>query len=316
VARESLLVKVRSHLSIPARRRTQEVVDGEYGSIHRGRSMDFDDLREYVLGDDVKDIDWKATARTGRPLIKRYIASRRHAVLLVVDTGRTMAALADAETTKRDVVVLAAGALGHIAMRHGDAVGLVAGPIAGPIGGWGAARVANSEHIVYVPPRRDDLHLERLLRTIDDGIDVDGEPSRFHALLHFVAKHVHRRSIVVAISDDVGIDARDERMLHRLAAQHEVLHCTVGDVAITEPRLAGAELRAVGTSAIVPAYFRAHSGLHDDLGVLAQRRERATQAVLATAGVASVRLNGEATVVASILDLLERQRLFGAGRQR
>ena len=139
--------------------------------------MDFDDLREYVLGDDVKDIDWKATARAGRPLIKRYVATRRHAVLLVVDTGRTMAALADATCTKRDVAVLAAGAIGHIAMRHGDAVGLVAGPIAGTLGGWGA-HVTNSQHIVYVPPRRDDLHLERLLRTIHDGIDLDGEPSR------------------------------------------------------------------------------------------------------------------------------------------
>ena len=50
------------------------MLDGEHGSIHKGRSMDFDDLREYVLGDDVKDLDWKATARSGRPLVKRFVA--------------------------------------------------------------------------------------------------------------------------------------------------------------------------------------------------------------------------------------------------
>jgi uncharacterized protein (DUF58 family) len=315
VPRESLLVKVRAHLAIPARRRTQDVIDGEYGSIHRGRSMDFDDLREYVLGDDVKDIDWKATARAGRPLIKRYVATRRHAVLLVVDTGRTMAALGDAESSKRDIAVLTAGAIGHIATRHGDSVGLVAGPITGDLGGW-SAHVGNSQHIVYVPPRRDDLHLERLLRTIHDGIDVDGDPSQLNNLLTYVAKHFQRRMIVVVISDDVDLDDRDGRLLRRLAAQHEVLHCTVGDVPMTEPALAGTTLRVVGTTATIPAFFRADRELHDDLGALARQRQRTTQAVLARAGVASTRLSGEATVLRTIIELLERQRLFGVGSNR
>jgi uncharacterized protein (DUF58 family) len=315
VKRESLLVKVRAQLAIPARRPTQDVIDGEYGSIHRGRSMDFDDLREYVLGDDVKDIDWKATARAGRPLIKRYVATRRHAVLLVVDTGRTMAALADARSPKRDVAVLAAGAIGDIAMRHGDAVGLVAGPISGPIGGWGAY-VGNVHHIAYVPPRRDELHLERLLRSIHDAIDLDGEPSDVTSLLEYVARHFNRRMIVVVISDDVGLDADDERMLRRLAAQHEVLHCTIGDVAMTEPALAGETLRVVGTPVTIPPFFRADAALHDDLDSLAARRQQARQAVLDRVGVSSARLAGERTVVASIVELLERQRLFGTGAHR
>jgi uncharacterized protein (DUF58 family) len=315
VPQQSLLVKVRAHLAIPARRPTQDVVDGEYGSIHRGRSMDFDDLREYVLGDDVKDIDWKATARAGRPLVKRYVATRRHAVMLVVDTGRTMAALADPHSPKRDIAVLAAGVIGDIAMRHGDAVGLVAGPIAGELGGWGA-HVSNSRHIVYVPPRRDDVHLERILRTVHDGIDLGGEPSQVLGLLDYVARHFHRRMIVIVIGEDVVLGARDERMLRRLSAQHEVLHCTIGDVAMTEPALADVELRGVGTTALVPAFFRTHRGLHDDLRSIAEQRERSTQAALARAGVASVRVAGEATVVASIVDLLERQRLFGAGNHR
>jgi uncharacterized protein (DUF58 family) len=308
-------VKVRARLAIPARRRTQDLIEGKYGSIHRGRSMDFDDLREYVLGDDVKDSDWKATARAGRPLVKRYIATRRHAVVLVVDTGRTMAALGDVASPKRDVAVLAAGAIGHIAMRHGDSVGLVAGPITGDLGGWGA-HVSNNQHIVYVPPRRDDLHLERLLRTIHDGIDVDGEPSQVHDLLSYVAKHFHRRMIVIVICDDVDLDDGQVRLLRRLAAQHEVLHCTVGDVAMTEPALAGATLRVVGTTTTIPAFFRADAALHDDLGALAQQRQRTNQVRLARAGVASTRLAAEATVLRSIVDLLERQRLFGTGSNR
>ncbi|MGB2787690.1 MAG: DUF58 domain-containing protein, partial [Candidatus Saccharimonadaceae bacterium] len=88
----SLLVKVKAKMAIHAHEKVRGVLEGEYGSVFKGRSMDFDDLREYVVGDDIKDIDWKATARSGSTLIRRYIAIRKHNIMLVVDTGRDMAA--------------------------------------------------------------------------------------------------------------------------------------------------------------------------------------------------------------------------------
>ena len=124
----SLLRKVKAKTAVHAHRKVRSVLDGEHGSIHKGRSMDFDDLREYVLGDDVKDLDWKATARSGRPLVKRFVATRQHAITLVVDTGQSMSALADATSTKRDVAVFAAGVVAQLATRHGDLVGLLAAP--------------------------------------------------------------------------------------------------------------------------------------------------------------------------------------------
>ena len=311
--RESLLANVKARLAIPARRPTQEMLEGEYGSIHRGRSMDFDDLREYTLGDDVKDIDWKATARAGRPLIKRYVATRRHAVLLVVDTGRTMAALVDATSVKRDVAVLAAGVIGEIATGHGDSVGLVAGPVATAPAGRGG-RMGNAQHVVYLPPLRGDLHLERLLRSIHDAIDLDGEPSDNLGLLRYVAERFERRMILVVIADDDDFDDLHERALRRLAAQHEVLHCTVGDVAMTEPALADATLRSVETATTIPAFLRSHEGLHEDLMALAGRRDAVRRAVLARAGIGGVRLSNVEDVISSLLGLLERQRLFGTQR--
>ena len=77
--------------------------------------------------------------------------------------------------------------------------------------------------------------------------------------------------IIVVIADDVDLDERDERLLRRLAAQHEVLHCTVGDVAMTEPALADTALRVVGTTATIPAFFRVDTELHDDLAVARRR---------------------------------------------
>jgi uncharacterized protein (DUF58 family) len=115
---DELLHRVRTRLAIRAHRKVRGLLDGEYVSLFHGKSLDFDDLRAYVPGDDVKDIDWKATARVGSPLTKRYIATRKHAVLLIVDTGRDFAALSEAGTPKRDLAVLAAGVIGYLAVRH------------------------------------------------------------------------------------------------------------------------------------------------------------------------------------------------------
>jgi uncharacterized protein (DUF58 family) len=299
----SLLRTVKVKTALRARRKVRSVLDGEHGSIHKGRSMEFDDLREYVLGDDVKDLDWKATARSGRPLVKRFVATRQHAVMLLVDTGRSMSALADATSTKRDAAVLAAGVVAQLATRHGDLVGLLAAP-APP----GVPAVRNDARAVYIRPGSRAVHVERILRTIHDGIDPAGLPSNLDALLVHAARILRRRMILVVIADDTDLTDRHGTLLRRLDAQHEVLYCTVGDVALTDPALAGRDLLVVGAGARVPAFYRRHPALHDDLVATAQRCADATRARLGQLGIAATRVSGEASVVPAMVDLLERHR--------
>ena len=116
----SLVQQVKGRLSIHVRRRSLALLEGGYASIHKGRSMDFDDLREYAVGDDIRDIDWKASARHGSMLIKRYVAERHFSLIIVMPAGREMAATAAGGEPKRDIAVLAAGVLGWLAVRHGD----------------------------------------------------------------------------------------------------------------------------------------------------------------------------------------------------
>jgi uncharacterized protein (DUF58 family) len=299
----SLLRKVRSRTLVHAHRKVRSVLDGEHGSIHKGRSMDFDDLREYALGDDVKDLDWKATARSGRPLVKRFVATRQHAVMLVVDTGRSMAALADAASTKRDVAVLAAGVVAQLATRRGDLVGLLAGPAPPSV-----MAVHNPARAIYVPPGGRDVHLERILRAIHDAIDPAGLPSRLDVLLDYAARNLRRRMILVVIADDADLTERHCSLLRRLDAQHEVLFCSVGDVAMTDPALLGRDLHVVGVGANVPAFFRQRDALHDDLTNTMRRRAETTRATLSRLGIAGTRLAGEATTIPAMIELLERHR--------
>lgn len=310
--REALLLAVRARLALHARRPSPDRSTGAYASIHQGRSMDFDDLREYVFGDDVADIDWKATARTNRPLMKRYVSDRRHAVLLVVDTGRSMAALADATGTKREVAVLAAGIVGELALRHGDTVGLVAGPVPAV----GSRAVANARHVVHVPPGRGDRHLEQLLRIVDDGIDVDGRPSDLAGLLDYVAVHVRRRHIVVVITDDRDLTEGSRALLRRLAVQHELLLGAVGDVTLTEPALAGRVLRVVGGPATVAPYLRAGAGVPGELAAAGRARAEALRTTLGALGVAATRLTGVEATADEVFELLDRQRTLGRWRRR
>ena len=74
-------------LALDGRRRLVRAVDGEYASRARGRGFDFDDLRDYHPGDSIRDIDWKATARRGEPLVRRYLTTRQRSLVAIVDTG-------------------------------------------------------------------------------------------------------------------------------------------------------------------------------------------------------------------------------------
>ena len=72
----SLLVKVKAKMTLHAHEKVRGLLEGQYGSVFKGRSLDFDDLREYLPGDDIKDIDWRATARSVSTRIRRYVAVR------------------------------------------------------------------------------------------------------------------------------------------------------------------------------------------------------------------------------------------------
>ena len=73
--------KIKGNIHISSNNKTANMLDGTYKSIYKGKSLNFDDLREYVPGDNVKDIDWKASARSNNILIKQYIAERKHNIL-------------------------------------------------------------------------------------------------------------------------------------------------------------------------------------------------------------------------------------------
>ncbi|WP_136053762.1 DUF58 domain-containing protein [Microbacterium sp. K24] len=288
----SLITQVKSKLFIHSSRKSLHALDGAYASLLHGRSLDFEDLRKYEYGDQVRDIDWRATARLGAPLVKRHRAMRMHTILFVVDTGRSMTALAHDEKAKKDLAILAAGVLGVLALRHGDDFSTVYG---------------DADRVRRRAPGRSEGALEHALRTIDRAIDESTAPSDRDALLSYVTRTISRRMIVVVITDEAPITDETERMLRRLRVQHDVLWLTVRDA---DPVLDHATrmIRSdVDSRWDVPDFVQGDLGIVGELTAQTEADAAHLAETLQRMEISHAVLDGQDDAVSQLLQLLNRR---------
>lgn len=287
-----LLTRVKSQLFVHSRRRSRSLLEGEYASIFHGRSLDYVDLREYVPGDEVRDIDWKATARHSSPLVKRYVATRKQNLLLVVDTGRGMAATTRSGELKKDVAIMVCGVVGYLAQRHGDLVGLVRG---------------TAEETTSHALRGSETHLELLLRAIDEQTRLDGGQSNLAAQLSWIVRSVRRRLMLVVIADDRDLDPALEGVLRRLHVQHEILWVTVEDA---DPTALDAGFAAydVADAHGLPAHVRLDPKVRVAHAAVVEQRVRRTSELLDGQAINHARIGASDEVLPTVFALLERQR--------
>jgi uncharacterized protein (DUF58 family) len=287
------LTRVKARLSIHAHRKVRGLLEGEYAALHAGRSMDFNDLREYVRGDDVKDIDWKASARSRTLLVKRYAALRQHTIQLVVSTGRSMAALNARGVAKRDLAVTCAGVLGYVAVRHGDLVAMA----------WG-----DEDGFHQNPPARGELGLERHLEAVYDASRREAAAADLAGLLEYVIRTVRRRTILCVVSDTYAVDDRLAAALRRLSVQHEVLFVTVGDVDPTAEDLELEDLVDVDSGLALPDWLGSDEELRRQYAELVAADATTLAGRLAALGLVHVHVPEEATAIRAMFDLLETHR--------
>ncbi len=291
----SLLTPVKSKLFIASSRKSTHALDGAYASLLRGRSLDFEDLRAYEYGDQVRDIDWRATARLGSPMIKRSRATRMHTVLFAVDTGLGMRGLARDERPKKDLAILTIGALGMLSLRHGDDFTLVHGD---------AARVQRTEI------GRSEAALEHTLRRIDGAL-TNPAPSDRDALLGFIARTISRRMIVVIVTDGTPLTAETERLTRRLRVQHDVLWITLDDADPVLDRTSRHGRLDAQSAWAVPSFLH---GDHSVVGELTARDAEVAarrDALLDRLEISHTVLRSQDTAVSDLLHLLHRRRHVG-----
>ncbi|CAN5555348.1 DUF58 domain-containing protein [soil metagenome] len=188
---------------------------GRYALVHT-RSLEFDDLRPYVPGDDVRDIDWKASARSNQVLIKRFVSEKHHKILVVADAGRNSTAQAPSGEPKRDIAANVIGSIGLITLRRSDEIGMVFGDVRG---------------CVDIRLRRGETHIESMLHRFQHHITNHTAPSNILTQLNWVAQHYRRPLLIFVVSDEPEVDDRLGEVLTRLAARHDVMWAMVADAA-------------------------------------------------------------------------------------
>ncbi|HEV2454395.1 MAG TPA: DUF58 domain-containing protein [Verrucomicrobiae bacterium] len=178
-----LLQAVR-RIDVRTNRLVNDVMVGAYLSHFKGRGMDFEELREYVPGDDVRDIDWNVTYRMGRPFVKSFREERELAVVLAVDISGS-SAFGSGNRTKRELAAEIAATLAVSAAKNGDKVALL---------------LFTNQVELFVPARKGRRHVLRLVRDLlafqpqRKGTDISGA-------LEFLNRVQRRRAIVFLLTD-------------------------------------------------------------------------------------------------------------------
>jgi len=178
-----LLESVR-RVEVRTNRLVNDMMVGAYLSHFKGRGMDFEELREYIPGDEVRDIDWNVTYRMGRPFVKRYREERELAMVLALDVSGS-SAFGSGNRSKREFAAEIAGTLAISATRSSDKVALL---------------LFSDQVELFIPPRKGRRHILRLIREM-----LFFEPKRrgtnVPAALAFLNHLLHRRSIVFLLTD-------------------------------------------------------------------------------------------------------------------
>jgi len=255
--------------------------------VYRGQGQDFDDLSLYSPGDDVGDIDWKSSARSGIPVIKRFVRQNNLDVVLAVDTGVAMSASAPSGEPKAEVGAFAASVVAFIAHERGDQVGLVA---------------VDADRCVLLPARGGRAHLELVLRRLEQASDEPGPAGDLDRLVERVLTLFPRRALVVLVTDEERPGPEHVGALRLLRTRHDVLVLAVANADPTDGCAHDVE-----DGRAWPAFLRGRSGLARAVAdARAERRALAAQ-LLRDAQVLGVVMAGTDDVVTQLITVLGRR---------
>ena len=201
--------KVR-RLQIVANRRVDDLLAGQYKSVFRGRGMEFDEVRQYQPGDDIRDIDWNVTARSGEPFIKRYCEERELTIMFLVDVSAS-GIFGSANKSKLDAMTEIAAVLMFSALKNNDKIGMI---------------TFADDVIEYIPPRKGKSYILSMIQKL-----VTIEPVRrqtnLSAALEFMTKVLKRRAVAFLISDLDG--DLSQRALMGANRRHDLVALRVND---------------------------------------------------------------------------------------
>jgi len=226
--------RIKANIAIYSNKKTNNILEGTYKSVYKGKSMNFENLREYVINDDVKDIDWKASSRSGSLLVKQYIAEKKHNIMLIMDTGIKMSGFANQEEIKKDLALYSAGTVGYLAIKNGDYIGMM---------------YNKNNSINYKPFKYDLYSLELYLNEYEKDANQENS-NNLNDTLRFLYKNIRKKMIIFVVTDLKGLEEIENKLLKELMSIHDILFININDISFSENNLYDLE-----TSSYIPSFL-------------------------------------------------------------
>ena len=210
---KELTKKIR-YIQIYTSKAVNDVLAGEYHSVFKGQGMEFDEVRAYQPGDDIKTIDWNVTARTGLPYVKRYVEEREITVFFLVDLSAS-GFFGSLDKLKNEIAAEFCALLAFSAIKNNDKVGLI---------------VFTDTIELFIPPAKGTSHVLRLIRELlffGPGKKRVRTGTDIALALDYLGRVLHKRGVVFLVSD--FLDKDFEKTLGVLARRHDLIAVTVAD---------------------------------------------------------------------------------------
>ena len=206
---QEILQKVRL-IEIKTRHIVNDIFGGEYHSAFKGKGMEFAEVREYVPGDDIRDIDWNVTARAGKPFIKKFDEERELTVILMIDVSAS-GFYGTGDTLKSDLMVELSSVLSFSAIKNNDKVGLI----------LFSDKIEN-----FIPPQKGKSHVMRIIRELI-FYKAEDQKTDISQAIEFVQKVVKCKSVIFLLSD--YLDSSFHKPLCHLNNKHDVVSIKFDD---------------------------------------------------------------------------------------
>jgi uncharacterized protein (DUF58 family) len=208
---QELIKKVRQ-IQIYTSRAVNASFAGQYESVFKGRGMQFDEVREYMPGDDIRTIDWNVTARTGKPYIKRFVEEREMTVIFAVDLSAS-GRFGTLDKTKNQLAAEFSAVLAFAAAKNNDKVGLL---------------IFTDKIEIFIPPKKGSRHILRLIRELL-YFQTPKKQTNIPLALDYLGRVVRKRAIVFVVSDFIEADFK--KSLSLLNKRHDCVAVPVSDPA-------------------------------------------------------------------------------------
>ncbi len=197
-------------LQITTRKIVNDLLAGGYESVFKGRGMEFDEVREYMPGDEIRTIDWNVTARMGHPYVKRYVEERELTVIFLVDLSAS-GAFGSVKKLKNEIAAEFCSLLAFSAVKNNDKVGLI---------------VFTDQVEMFIPPKKGTTHVLRVIRELLNFKPRQAQTDIVGAL-DYLGKVTTKKSVVFLVSDFQAEGF--EKPMRVIAKRHDLIAVTVVD---------------------------------------------------------------------------------------